>query len=114
MTAKDLLKRARNIGIEFDHITMENKTSLEDTFPGATFVDVAKFCMNMRMIKSEEEIELTAKSAAIAEVGAAAAKRVMKEGIAEYEVAMASTKAMVNEIAKIHPNAELMDSKLLM
>ena len=36
---------------------------------------------------------------------------VIKEGVPEYEVALASTQSMVRDIARRCPDSELMDSK---
>ena len=110
-TVKGLLSEVKKLGIEHDHITVERKALLEEALPEVTLVDVAKACMTMRMVKSDEEIALITKNAAIADIGAAAAVKVMKEGVPEYEVALASTQAMVREIAKTFPNAELSDSR---
>lgn len=111
-TVKELLKGAKKVGIEFDHMTVERKALLEETLPDVVLVDVAKACMYMRMIKSDEEIELIANGARIAEVGAAAAVKAIGENVPEHHVALASTQAMVNEIARTYPHAELMDSKV--
>lgn len=69
--------------------------------------------MRMRLIKSDEEVELIRQGARIADLGGEAAKRVIKEGIREYEVALVGTEVMVKEIAKTFPHHELRDSKWL-
>lgn len=65
----------------------------------------------MRMIKSPEEIELIKQGARIADLGGEAVVNAIKEGAAEHEIALASTNAMVKEIADTYPHSEIRDSK---
>jgi creatinase len=62
------------------------------------------------MIKSAEEIEFIKNGAQVCDIGAAALVAAVHEGVPEHEVALASTQAMVREIAKRYPHTELMDS----
>jgi creatinase len=105
-----LLKGSKRVGVEMDHITAENLQKLRDALPGAELVDMGKACMRMRMIKSDEEIALIKQGARIADIGGAACRDAIAVGVPEYEVALASTQAMVREIARTFPDAELMDT----
>lgn len=105
-----LLKGCKRVGVEMDHITAENLQKLRDALPGAELVDIGKACMRMRMIKSDEEIALIKQGARIADIGGAACRDAIAVGVPEYEVALASTQAMVREIARTYPDAELMDT----
>ena len=67
--------------------------------------------MKMRMIKSPEEIELIKQGARIADLGGEVVVKAIKEGAAEHEIALASTNAMVKEIADTYPHSEIRDSK---
>ena len=107
---KSLLKGYRRIGVEFDHLSVENMQKLRDALPDAEFIDISKACMRMRMIKSDEEIALIRHGARIADIGGAACRDAIAVGVPEYEVALASTQAMVREIARSFPHAELMDT----
>ena len=107
---KTLLKGYRRIGVEFDHLSVENMQKLRDALPDAEFIDISKACMRMRMIKSDEEIALIRHGARIADIGGAACRDAIAVGVPEYEVALASTQAMVREIARTFPHAELMDT----
>ena len=107
---KTLLKGYRRIGVEFDHLSVENMQKLRDALPDAEFIDISKACMRMRMIKSDEEIALIRHGACIADIGGAACRDAIAVGVPEYEVALASTQAMVCEIARSFPHAELMDT----
>ena len=69
--------------------------------------------MKMRMLKSPEEIELIKQGARIADLGGETAVKVIEEGVGEHEIALASTDAMVREIADTYPHSEIRDSKLM-
>ena len=105
-----LLPKAKRIGIEFDHISLDARSLLEDAFPGVTFVDIAKATMWKRTVKSAEEIELIRNGARIADLGGEAVRDAISAGAREHEVALAGTQAMVREIARTYPHAELMDT----
>ncbi|MFN0192502.1 MAG: aminopeptidase P family protein [Aestuariivirga sp.] len=105
-----LIKGAKRIGIEFDHVSIDFRKQLQEAFPQVEFVDVAAPSMKMRMIKSAEEIRHITKLAKIADLGGAAVVEATEVGAPEHEVALHSTGAMVREIAQIFPNAELMDT----
>jgi creatinase len=98
------------IGIEHDHITMERLNKLQCAFDKAQLVDVSVDCMNMRSIKSDEEIAHIIHGANVCDIGGAALVEAVKEGAPEHEIALHSTQAMVREIAKRFPHSELMDT----
>jgi len=105
-----LVPAGGRVGIEFDHVNLDNRAKLEAALPGTEFVDISRSAMAMRMVKSAEEIAVIRNGARIADVGGAACRDAIGEGVPEYEVALASTGAMVREIAATYPNAELMDT----
>jgi creatinase len=107
---KGLVKGAKRIGIEFDHVSLDFRQQLGDAFPDVEFVDVAAPSMRLRMIKSPEEIRHITKLAKIADIGGAAVVEATAVGVSEHEVALHSTQAMVREIARVWPHAELMDT----
>ena len=100
----------RRLGIEFDHVTVETLDLLKAEFPGMEFVDIAAPAMRLRMVKSAEEIAHITEMARIADLGGAACVEAAKVGTPEHEVALHSTAAMVREIARTWPHAELMDT----
>jgi creatinase len=110
IAVKGLIKNAKRIGIEFDHVNLDFRTMLQDAFPGVEFIDVAAPSMRMRMIKSAEEISYITKMTRIADIGGAACVEAIAVGVPEHEVALHSTQTMVREIAKVWPHAELMDT----
>ncbi|MCA0432896.1 MAG: aminopeptidase P family protein [Proteobacteria bacterium] len=107
---KGLIKGAKRIGIEFDHVTLDLRKALQEAFPNIDWVDAAAPSMRLRMIKSDEEIRHISKMTKIADLGGAACVEAISIGAAEHEVALHSTAAMVREIARVWPQAELMDT----
>jgi creatinase len=104
------LPGARRLGIEFDHVNLDFRNLLQDAFPGVEFVDIGAPSMWLRTIKSSEEIALIKEGAHTADIGGEAIRNAIREGVPEYEVALAGTQTMVRHIAKTFPHAELMDT----
>lgn len=102
--------RGGRLGVEDDHIPPTLRAQIAAAVPGTELVDVAPATMAQRMVKSAEEIELIKHGARIADLGGAAVVEAIKEGAPEYEVALAGTAAMVREIARTFPHAELRDT----
>ncbi len=102
--------RGGRLGVEDDHIPPMLRGQLADLLPGFEIVDVSAAAMRQRMNKSAEEIELIKHGARIADIGGAAVVEAIGHGVPEYEVALAGTQAMVREIARTFPHAELRDT----
>ena len=98
------------IGLEYDHITLEIKEKVRSIFSFSVFSDVSKKLMNLRMIKSNEEIEIIKNGARIADLGGEEIIKNIKEGNTELEIAIAGRDRMEREIAKSYPEAEYMDT----
>ncbi len=98
------------VGIEYDHINLENLKKLQDSLSEAELVDISKITMRQRMVKSAEEIELIRNGAQVADIGGAACVEAIGEGVPEYEVALHSTQAMVREISRRYPESDIMDT----
>jgi creatinase len=96
---QQLTKGVKRLGIEFDHISIDYRKQIEDAMPGVELVDIAQPAMWMRSIKSAEEHKLIREGARICNVGGRAVMGAVKAGIPEHEVAIASTTAMIREIA---------------
>lgn len=107
---KKLLPTQKRVGIEFDHMTLERRQLLEEFLPGVEFVDIGVATMQMRMIKSAEEIAVIKQGARVSDIGGAACVEAIAEGVPEYEVALHSTQAMVRAIANTYSHTELMDT----
>ncbi len=105
-----LVKDGGTLGVERDHMSLQMADKLQAALPNTRFVDIAEPAMRMRMIKSDEEIAHITEMARIADVGGAACVEAIRVGTGEHEVALHATRAMVREIAKTWPHAELMDT----
>ena len=100
----------KNIGIENDHVTLDMKEKLISIFSFSKFSNVSKYLMNIRMIKSNEEIEIIKNGARIADIGGEEIVKNIKVGATELEIAIAGRDKMEREIEKTYPNAEYMDT----
>ena len=103
-------KPPKNIGIENDHVTLDMKEKFVSLFSFSKFFDVSKDLMSLRMIKSNEEIEIIKNGARIADIGGEEMVKNVKVGASELEIAIAGRDKMEREIAKSYPNAEYMDT----
>ena len=100
----------KNIGIENDHVTLEMKEKFKSLFNYSKFSDVSKDLMQLRMIKSSEEIDVIKNGARIADIGAEEIVKHIKVGASELEIATVGRDKMEMEIAKTYPEAEYMDT----
>ena len=108
--AKQEMQGKVRIGVEYDHINLENLNKLKAALPDAKIVDISKMTMRQRMIKSAEEIALIRNGAQVGDIGGAACVEAIAEGVPEHEVALHSTQTMVREIAKRYPESDIMDT----
>ena len=106
----ELIGDSKKIGIKFDHVNLSLFEKLKDSLANSEMIDISQACMKLRMIKSNEEIELIRQGARIADIGGSACVEAISEGVPEYQVALHSTQAMVSEIAATFPHLELMDT----
>ncbi|XP_072018162.1 creatinase-like [Amphiura filiformis] len=104
--------RARGkVGFESDHMPFDNVSKFKQAVPDSVdIVDIAKPAMELRIVKSDEEIALIREIATIADIGGAAQVEAMSECATEYEIVLHGTQAMVTGIAKKWPGTELRDS----
>ena len=100
----------KNIGLEYDHITIDMKEKIGSIFNSSTFSDISKDLMKLRMIKSNDEIEIIKNGARIADLGGVEIVKNIKEGATEIEISIAGRDRMEREIAKTYPDAEYMDT----
>lgn len=107
---KNLIKDGGNIAVEFDHMSLSNLEKMKQAFRSAHFVDIAVATMQMRLVKSAEEIAVIKHGARVADIGGAAIRDAIGVGVPEYEIALLGVQAMVREIAKTYPDGELMDT----
>jgi creatinase len=105
-----LIANGKTVGIEFDHVSIQNLELLKQALPDSKLVDIAAIAMPLRMIKSDEEIDHITRMTAIADLGGAACRDAVGAGVPEYEVALHSTQTMIREIARNWPEGELLDT----
>ena len=79
-------------------------------FTFSVFIDIAKELMNLRMRKSDEEIEIIKHGSRIADLGGKEIVKNIREGNTELEISIAGRNCMEREIAKSFPDAEYMDT----
>ena len=107
---KHLMGDAKSVAIETDHLVLDYQNKFKTTFPQATLSSITNFTMQQRMIKSDEEIALITKAAAIADIGGEAIHREIAPGKREIDIAMAGRDAMELAIAEQFPDAEYRDT----
>lgn len=105
-----LIGGKQRVGIEFDQVSLQMLDKLKAALPECEFADISKGAMRLRMLKSAEEIEHISKMTAIADLGGAACAEAIAVGVGEHEVALHSTQAMIREVARVFPDAELQDT----
>ncbi|MDH3388078.1 MAG: aminopeptidase P family protein [Gammaproteobacteria bacterium] len=105
-----IIPRARRVGIEGDHMTLATRALMVDFLGAAEAQDLNREVMGLRMIKSDEEIELIKGGARTADIGGAAIRDAIRVGAREIDIAMAGRDAMELEIARAYPDSEIRDS----
>ncbi|MFN3972028.1 MAG: aminopeptidase P family protein [Gemmobacter sp.] len=98
------------VGVEADHLTMVQAEKLNTFVKPKRGMDIAPGTMAQRMVKSPAEIDLIRHGAQVADLGGAAIRDAIREGVREIDVAMAGRDAMELEIAKRFPDAEYRDT----
>lgn len=105
-----LMQGKSSIGLEFDHISVQNFEKIKQALPSYTIKDVGVIAMKLRMIKSSEEISHIHKMTKIADLGGEACVEAIDIGVPEYVVAQHATNIMIKEIAHTFPESELRDT----
>ena len=98
------------LDLENDHVTLEMRDKIGSIFAFSVFSDISKDLMQLRMIKSKEEIEIIKNGARIADLGGEEIVKNIREGNTEIEIAIAGRDRMEREIVKTYPDAEYMDT----
>jgi creatinase len=98
------------VGYEADHLTLAMRDRLEDALRPLVMVDIAPDTMRQRMRKSPTELALIREGARIADIGGAAIREAIREGVREIDIAMAGRDVMELAIAEAFPEAEYRDT----
>ncbi len=107
---RHLVGDARSLGIEGDHLTLQQAATLAEFLGAPRTVDIAPAAMAARMLKSPEEIVLIREGARGADLAGHALRDAVREGASEIEIAQAGRDAMELEIARAFPDSEIRDS----
>ena len=98
------------VGIEGDHLSLQQSAKLAEFMGAPETIDLAPATMVQRMAKSPAEIALIKECARICDHGGEAVRDAIKLGTREIDVAMAGRDAMELEIARSFPDSEMRDS----
>ncbi len=107
---QSIIPGAARVGIEGDHMTLAARELLSEFLGAVEAIDLNRDIMGLRMIKSDEEIELIRGGARTADIGGEAIRDAIRVGTREIDVAMAGRDAMELEIARAYPDSELRDT----
>jgi len=91
------------IGIEEDYLPIRYYDILRKNLPKASFRDGGELISRMRMIKSDEEIELTKKAAYVTDVGLKASLEAAGAGVSEITLDAAGDEAIRKEAVAKFP-----------
>ncbi|OWU83498.1 creatininase [Oceanicola sp. 22II-s10i] len=106
----DLVPSGARIGVEGDHLTLQQATKLAEFLGAPETRDIAPDTMAARLVKSDEEIALIRNGARVADIGGEAMREAIRTGTREIDVAMAGRDAMELAIAEMYPGAEYRDT----
>ena len=96
-----LLGTTAAIGIEPDLIPPLVRTFIDSVVDAKRYRDISPIVSDMRMIKSEEELKIARHAGEVGIAMMEAGRGAIKEGIAEYEVALAATTAGTHRAAQL-------------
>jgi len=94
----DGTRTKRNIGLEEQSTGLSSAAGsvLRNTVPNAVFHDISRLSNTLRQVKSDEEMALMRKAAAVSDAAMGAAIGAIHDGAAETEVAAATLAAMAH------------------
>ena len=96
-----LLNGARLVGIEPDHIPNTVQKYVSDLVTACELTTVTPVLSNMRMIKSAEELQLARHAGQVAHAMMTAGRAAISDGVAEFEVALATSQAGTRKAAAL-------------
>ncbi|NNE51435.1 MAG: aminopeptidase P family protein [Sulfitobacter sp.] len=96
-----IAKGAAKIGIEPDQMPPLVRAYLGDLIPSKRLTTVTPLLADMRMIKSNEELQLARHAGEVAGAMMAAGRAAIGDGVPEYEVALATSEAGTRKAAEL-------------
>ncbi|RWJ31942.1 Xaa-Pro peptidase family protein [Mesorhizobium sp.] len=105
----DVLKdlKAKNVGYDANWTPAATINLLKTLLPELEFTDLSSVFDGMRLVNSDEEIEIVRASSAIADVGMQAFLSEAKIGMREIELAGISMRAMTEFAGRSYPDTEV-------
>ena len=89
------------VGIEPDHMPPIVRRFMDDVLGAETISSVSSILADMRMIKSAQELQLARDAGQVANAMMAAGRAAIKDGVPEYEVAIATSQAGTRQAAEL-------------
>lgn len=96
-----VLKKAHRIGLEPDHMPPLVRAYVDDLSEASTVTSITPILADMRMIKSEGEQMLARHAGQVANAMMSAGRAAIADGVAEYEVALATSQAGTRKAAEL-------------
>lgn len=97
----DALVGASTVAIEPDHMPPLVRAFVNDLTRDARVVSVTALLADMRMIKTPQELQLARHAGQVANAMMAAGRNAIKDGVAEFEVALATAQAGTRKAAEL-------------
>ena len=95
------VKSAKRIGIEPDHMPALVRAYVDELVGAQNLTTVTPILSNMRMIKSEQELQLARHAGQVANTMMDAGRAAIGDGVPEYEVALATSQAGTRKAAEL-------------
>lgn len=89
------------VGIEPDHMPPVVRRYMDDLLGAETISSISSILADMRMIKSAQELQLARDAGQVANAMMAAGRAAIKDGVPEYEVAIATSQAGTRKAAEL-------------
>lgn len=95
------LKQAKQVAIEPDHMPPLVRAYLDTLIPSGQLGNVTPLLAEMRMIKTPQELQLARHAGQVATAMMGAGREAIADGVAEYEVAIATSAAGTRKAAEL-------------
>ncbi|XXK31101.1 M24 family metallopeptidase [Rhodobacteraceae bacterium nBUS_24] len=95
------VKDAKFVGIEPDHMPPLVRRYVDNLLDTGTVCSVSSILADMRMIKSAQELQLARDAGQVANAMMLAGRAAIKDGVPEYEVAIATSQAGTRKAAEL-------------
>lgn len=92
---------AQSVGIEPNHMPPLVRTYLDDLIATGQLTNVTLVLSKMRMIKSVKELDLARHAGQVANAMMAAGRATIRDGVPEFEVALATSQAGTRKAAEL-------------